>query len=218
MKIEQNNRYLTHYTGIGAKAKATGKEADALSANVVSESSGKIYQGLGRTQFASPVRVNTNVIPQLIQEAKVTSSDSSSVEVDEDIVAMHAANLKIDLAKIEAMNDLLKKYGIDGQVTMSSMQTVPQDFAIHYIEIARSSTNLVVIELENGELVFTETEKDAKSFFDDFEKDFNLNGINGKLRNGKLSTDELKRILAEYFDVDKLKAFPSEYQKTDKKS
>jgi hypothetical protein len=86
------------------------------------------------------------------------------------------------------------------------METYPQSFSIHYVELEGGGGNIVVFEFENGELSFLETEQDSKTLFNQFMRDKALWGmVDGVLNNGKLSVVRLKSVLAKHFGAESLK-------------
>lgn len=205
MRIEQSNQYFTQNTGLGAKPKSLSEKYDVqiFSGNAAGESDGKTNEKSGSfrpSHFTKVLQLGVGANVQAV-------SNRLSVEDDEDIEAVALAEQKVLAAKKEAMNDLLKKLGINGEITSWGMQTVPNNYTTYYVETEGNAKNLFILELENGETLFTETERDVKSR--DSAQEFaelhrELFGM-GKGEPMKLSINELKKLFAKFFNVDELK-------------
>lgn len=104
---------------------------------------------------------------------------------------------------MEKMNNLLKKLGIDGEVANMTSETVPQNYSMYYIECKGDLKNMLVIEFENEELSFIETDQSSDKLFDTYDRVRTSLGMD----NGKLSVEQLKKVFADYFNVDELKDF-----------
>ena len=191
MKFQQISPHITGYSGVGSKyyKEKTITSMVALDNNTTDPSIPNSLPPLSK--------INAYTAPHI---AKVAIEALNEEEITAKNIALH--NKKIDDA-----NDLLKKLGIKGQVTHSSMQLVPQNYTMHYIEMTdKSKQNIIVVELENGEFVFAETPLDGKTFFDSFEKFSN----NEKYYN-KLNIDEFKKMFAEFCGVEKMKNLFDEF-------
>lgn len=209
MRIEQNNQYFIQYTGLGAKSKSISKK-DAVP-NFLGDLAIESDEKLECSPLSQFKMANNNITPQLgVSANKQITDDELSVENDDGLASMAILD-----EKRAVMNNLLKKLGIDGQVNTISMETVPQDYTMYYIETNESDAkNILVIEFENGELGFIETDQDKDTLFYSYHRARTSLGMD----NGKLSVDKLKEIFAKYFEVDELKDFILEFSGSEKKS
>ncbi len=208
MRIETNNFYFNQYAGLGATSKAFSNSLPEQTDEKESE-----------TQKTSPVfnftrvesgsmnfrtELNTKYI------GKGLSTDYLKVlENKEDTDAIDTAFFKKDKEdneRMEEMNTLLKKMGIDGKVAEYSRQMIPQNYASYYIETEGDAENLFILELENGELMFTETNQSREQLYDLFSEAQTALGL-----NEKLSIKMLKEAFAKFFDIPELKDFILEF-------
>jgi len=189
MKIQQINQYLTQYQGVGSKY----SQREALSSI---NSGGDVQNEEGSAELAPLTRINSYTAPVGVK------TGINEPEIHEET---GDKNIEIHDRKIKEMENTLKKLGINGKLTRSSMQSVPQNFTMHYIEMADANKpNMVIIELENGEFVFEETSLDGESCFNSLGDFLNT-------AKTKLSAEEMKKMFAEFFNVDKLKNLFDEF-------
>lgn len=211
MRIDGYNQNFIKYTVLGAKSRLLPKKntIQDFSRNLSTESNEK----LGSSPLLQFKMFNNNIISQLgtgINTQPAKTENDNDIETIEAMDTQFAEELN---AKRKSMNALLKKMGINGEVSEISKETVPQNYTMYYIETKDDIKNMLTIEFENGELMFIETEENRKDLFYAYEKARTSLGLD----KGKLGVDELKKIFAKYFNVDELKDFILELSNPDKK-
>lgn len=195
MRIEQNNQYLTLYGNTQKKTENTSKNAQTFYESIPEETA---TETVNDKSTLSPLYAYTkfnNLTPTETDDTENIDTEISDTD-----------------AKWEAMDNLLKKLGINGKVSEMNVQTVPQNLSMYYIETEDDSKNMLILEFENGELLFTETDKNSKDLFYDYEINRTFLG----LADDKLSVDELKKIFAKYFNVNELKDLILEFSDSKK--
>ncbi|HHX62160.1 MAG TPA: hypothetical protein GX707_15840 [Epulopiscium sp.] len=211
MRIENNRQYFAQNTGLGTKLKINTEKdvAQIYSRDTVIKPNVK-NDSLESSPLRHFTRANNNML-KLGGESKIhTIGNELVVENDDDMETN--ADLEIINAKRTKMNNLLQKMGVKGQLTAVSHETVPQNYTTYYVEAEGDAKNLFIIELENGEFIFTETNHDDRTLTKSFgESRYSLIGID----EGKLSVDELKKAFASFFDIDQLKDFSLEFLGSD---
>lgn len=207
MRIGQNNLYFTQYTGLGAKS-------NILSENLTIESAEMSDEKSETSPAFYSTRINNNIMAQLGAGTN-TQTDGNlfskekygTAENSEDINSEDLEDSKKIDNKMKTINKLLEKLGINGKVTACSVETVPQNYTTYYIETEGSAKNIAVLELENGELMFAETdlnEKNLSFLFGEARASLGLN-------SGKLSVEALKKAFAEFFGTEELRDFILEF-------
>ncbi len=152
--------------------------------------------------FTYSTRIDSYVRPPLIKsDEENTFNENSSalndIEVDKRVKEMMERNSEILDRKVEKMTNLLKKLGIDGEIAASEMQTIPQNYTMHYVKIAGSEKNLVIVELENGELIMGETSLNEDNVFKLLDRFRDANAFN----KAKISVDELRDLFLDFLDT-----------------
>jgi len=207
MRIETNNFCFNQYAGLGATSKAFSNSLPAQTDEKENKSSNNLPAFNFTRIESNTINLKNSIDTKFI--GKGLSTDYLDVLDNEDTAAIDAAFFKSveeDNAKIEEMNNLLKKMGINGKVAEYSRQMVPQNYASYYIETEGDAKNLFILELENGELIFTETNQSRERLYDLFIEAQTSLGL-----NEKLSIKMLKEAFAKFFNVPELKDFILEF-------
>lgn len=218
MRIGQNNQYLTQYVNSESKNLSKKDTSQIFSIDLAKKSSEESNKKLGSSPFFQFISARSNTIPQS-ENIQTTSSNISAendtdIEIDEDMEEFNKCMEELG-KKRTAMNNLLEKFGINGQVRGISETFVPNHYSMYYIETEDDTKNLFIIELENGKFVFTETEQtenEVRKLL--HEKIYELLGPCDLSNPVKLSVDELKKMFAKIFNVDELKDFILEFSRT----
>lgn len=209
MKIEQGNQYATQYAGIGSNISST---KNVLYKNPVGESDDKgqqfVQQQSNPTSFALFERTNSSLISPMVKssEENVTNDgpiakyeemlSDNGIPLDKNTMEMLKKHDEIHESRIKEINNALEKLGINGEITASRTETVPQNYTICYIETT-DGRKMVVTQFENGEYMVGETSLDREELFRSWDIFRDMNGFN----NGKLSVDKLKVFFEEFLNI-----------------
>lgn len=212
MKIEQNTQYYAQRIGVALKPnndmennQTNNFEKDLTQKTMsrtigAAQSAALFYPAKAVKNFATPPNISSKI--QSVMEGKPEESVS---EVDDDLLVLEQKTL--------SMERLLKKLGINGEIVESARETVPQCYSMFFVEVEGDSPNIVIIEFENGDLMFTEAECDRCPTEDVLGKALaKYVGIDGR----KLSVAELKEFFAKFYNVEELKNLLWVYPSTDK--
>ena len=201
MQIQQNYQNLFRNTNSEVKPKFISKNnaVQIIPAVSTSESTKKTNEEFG-CYLSYNIAKKKNVVSEPNVEVKAQTNNTLSQIENPDSNSDH----DIYYSK---MNNIIKKLGINGNTISISKESIPQNYTSYYIEIENSAKNMVIYELENGALVFTETTLDPNTLQTKFgEARYDL-GLN----DGKLDVDDLKKALAAFYDVEELKDLFKEF-------
>lgn len=232
MRIGQGTNQYSNPTGLGANAKGTsGKNIFQTSARKAADAPKPVTKADAadspQAHYSKQLSSATSRIYQLQVTPELTKvGDEFVIENEAEFLAEQAKLNELIEEKKEIMKGVLEKHGIKGEITSMAVAHEPGAYAAeYYVETEGDGKNLLILELEDGELVFAETDRRMSGSREDANAwawDFAVlsHELYGE-RQHDLSKDELKHLYATFLgademkDVSKLKELAMEHQRFD---